>query len=73
MAKHAGSLGQHTQRARSYDDRIWEPTPWWHYRRWFGYTWMQCQNNFYSGPDYLYQTDQKRAREVLKESCDGSR
>jgi len=52
---------------------LWFKVPWYHPRRWVGYTWRQVlyPASMYDGIVYYnYQTTQQRARDVLREKFD---
>jgi hypothetical protein len=55
----------------SWGPQPWEQTPWWHPRRWFGYS---MRRSVYGDPwdreYWQYQTYRQRAHEVLREKCD---
>lgn len=51
----------------------WAPVPWWHGRRWIGYSWRcWCWDAHSFGGSYdgnwKYQTHDQRAREYLMEA-----
>lgn len=49
--------------------RVWERTPRWHPRRWFGYAWRQRHYEWGGDGSWFYQTSKQRALDVLADTC----
>lgn len=51
----------------------WQRVPFWHPRRWFGYSWREWQYDAYTmmaeyDGQWVYQTHEQRARQILEEA-----